>query len=104
MTRKADSRLPATAPAISLTADGRWNLRDARVRFSELVRRARKDGPQRVTLQGRDAVVVIDAEEFQRLKGQPTGAQLVQALQALPHDSIDIEPGRAAMPVRPAKL
>ena len=48
---------------------GRWLLQDAKARFSELVRRVRSEGPQHVTVHGRDEVVVIAAEEFRRLKG-----------------------------------
>ena len=36
-----------------------WKLEDAKARFSEVVRRAREQGPQRVTYHGKDAVVVI---------------------------------------------
>jgi prevent-host-death family protein len=43
-------------------------LQDAKARFSELVRRVRSEGPQHVTVHGRDAVVVISAEEFRRLR------------------------------------
>jgi prevent-host-death family protein len=46
-----------------------WKLEDAKARFSELVRRARVEGPQRVTVRGQDAVVVIAAEEFDRMLG-----------------------------------
>ncbi len=79
---------------------GRWLLQDAKARFSELVRRVRSEGPQRVTVHGRDEVVVIAAEEFRRLKGEPTGEALIAAMQASPHRDIDIEPRRAPMPVR----
>src|SRR3954451_17042888 len=48
---------------------GHWALQDAKARFSELVRRVRDEGPQHVTLHGRDEVVVIAAEEFRRLRG-----------------------------------
>lgn len=44
-----------------------WKLADAKNRFSELVRRARSEGPQVVTRHGRDAVVVLSTEEFERL-------------------------------------
>jgi prevent-host-death family protein len=77
-----------------------WPLQDAKARFSELVRRVRSEGPQRVTVHGRDEVVVISAEEFRRLKGDRTGEALIAAMQASPHRDIDIEPGRTAMPVR----
>jgi len=44
-----------------------WKLQDAKARFSELVRRAQTEGPQRVTVRGHDAVVVIAADELDRL-------------------------------------
>ncbi len=42
-----------------------WKLQDAKARFSELVRRARAGKPQRVTVHGKDAVVVVDAERYE---------------------------------------
>ncbi len=82
----------------------RWPLQDAKARFSELVRRVRSEGPQHVTVHGRDEVVVISAEEFHRLKGDRTGESLIAAMQALPYRDIDIEPKRGRMPVREIDL
>ena len=48
-------------------APATWKLEDAKARFSEIVRRARVDGPQVVTVRGRRAVVVLDADEYERL-------------------------------------
>src|SRR5690348_15549001 len=42
-------------------------LQDAKARFSEVFRLARERGPQRVTRHGRDAVVILPAEEYARL-------------------------------------
>jgi prevent-host-death family protein len=83
---------------------GRWLLQDAKARFSELVRRVHSEGPQHVTVHGRDEVVVIAADEFRRLKGERTGAALVAAMQASPYRDIDIEPTRAPSPVRDVTL
>ena len=83
---------------------GRWPLQDAKARFSELVRRVRSDGPQHVTVHGHDAVVVVAAEEFRRLKGERTGAALIAALQASPYRDIDLEPWRERLPVRDVQL
>lgn len=83
---------------------GRWRLQDAKARFSELVRRVRSEGPQHVTVHGRDEVVVISAEAFQRLKGDLTGAALVEALQESPFPDLEIEPGRSPTPVRDVDL
>jgi|SRR5271169_3812730 len=79
---------------------GQWLLQDAKARFSELVRRVRSEGPQHVTVHGRDEVVVISAEEFRRLKGDLTGKSLIAVMQASPHREIDIEPKRTPLPVR----
>ena len=38
-----------------------WQLQTAKARFSELFRRARAEGPQYVTRQGKEAVVVVPA-------------------------------------------
>ena len=43
-----------------------WQLHQAKARFSELFRRVRADGPQRVVKQGGEAVVLVPAEEFER--------------------------------------
>jgi prevent-host-death family protein len=100
MTRKEVTQSqPAAQPLRS-----RWPLQDAKARFSELVRRAHSDGPQRVTLHGRDAVVVVDADEFDRMQGARTGEMLIDALQSSPYRDIEIEPARRAMPVRAVKL
>jgi prevent-host-death family protein len=42
-----------------------WKLQDAKARFSEVVRRARAGEPQRVTVHGKDAVVIVDAERYE---------------------------------------
>ena len=85
-------------------APGRWLLQDAKARFSELVRRVHSEGPQHVTVHGRDEVVVVSAEEFRRLKGDQTGEALIAALQSSPYRDIDLEPQRLPMPVRGVDL
>jgi prevent-host-death family protein len=44
-----------------------WQLQDAKNRFSEVVKRARDEGPQTVTVHGQRAVVVMSAFEFDAL-------------------------------------
>jgi len=83
---------------------GYWLLQDAKARFSELVRKVRSEGPQHVTVHGRDEVVVIAAEEFRRLTGNVTGPALIEAMQASPYREVDLEPGRGPMPVRAVSL
>ena len=48
---------------------GTWRLEEAKARHSEVVRRAGSEGPQRVTVRGRPAAVVLSADEYERLSG-----------------------------------
>jgi antitoxin Phd len=45
----------------------RWQLQDAKNRFSELVETALRSGPQIVTRRGEDAVVVVPARTYRDL-------------------------------------
>lgn len=56
-----------------MTATNKWQLQDAKNRLSEVVRKAREEGPQVITLRGDDAVVVVAADEFQKLSRKPKG-------------------------------
>jgi prevent-host-death family protein len=47
--------------------DEPWQLQTAKARFSELFRRARTEGPQVVTRQGKEQVVVVRAEQYAKL-------------------------------------
>lgn len=104
MTRTVKSTLTKASKSKRQGRDSRrprhWHLQEAKARFSELVRRVRSEGPQHVTVHGRDEVVVIAAEEFRRMQGNLTGQDLIAAMEASPYRDIEIEPGRASMPVR----
>jgi prevent-host-death family protein len=62
---------------------GVWQLHEAKARFSELFRRVRAHGPQRVVKQGGEAVVIVPAEEFDRSRAQQP-ASLVEFFQSAP--------------------
>jgi prevent-host-death family protein len=47
-----------------------WQLQDAKARFSEVVKRAREQGPQHVSVRGAPAVVVLSEEAFDALTAQ----------------------------------
>ena len=79
-------------------------MQDAKAHFGELVRRVHREGPQHVTVHGRDEVVVISVEEFRRLQGNRTGEALVAAFRASPHQEIDLTPERKPMGVRETSL
>jgi prevent-host-death family protein len=68
-----------------------WKLEDAKARFSEVVRRARTQGPQRVTYRGEDAVVVIAVDDLRRLLPAERPRQsLVDFLQETALAEIDV--------------
>lgn len=80
--RRKARRRPATTQG--------WKLEDAKARFSELVRRARSEGPQTVSVRGKDAVVVISVEELERLAPSAPRAPLVDFLEGLHLDGLDL--------------
>ena len=50
----------------------RWQVQDAKQRFSELIRTAHAEGPQVVTRHGEEIAVVVDIADYRRLKGEIT--------------------------------
>ena len=44
-----------------------WQLQDAKNRFSEIVNKALRDGPQVVTRRGKKTVVIMSVEQYQIL-------------------------------------
>lgn len=46
-----------------------WQLQTAKQKFSELVDRALRDGPQVVTRRGEEVVVVVAIDEYRRFGG-----------------------------------
>jgi antitoxin Phd len=41
-----------------------WPIQTAKARFSEVFRRARTEGPQLITRQGKEGVVMISANQY----------------------------------------
>jgi len=44
----------------------KWTVAEAKAKLSEVIERAEKEGPQRITRHGEEAVVVVSAEEWAR--------------------------------------
>ena len=68
---------------------GTWKLQDAKNRFSEVVQKALKAGPQIVTLRGRETAVILSVEEYRRLARPQTG--LVEFLRSSPLADIELD-------------
>jgi antitoxin Phd len=64
-----------------------WSLQDAKNRFSEVVEAARRK-PQTVTKQGKPAVVIVSADEYERLRrlDRAQAPSLAELLLAIPQD------------------
>jgi prevent-host-death family protein len=62
----------------------RWQLQDAKNRFSELVTQAQQSGPQLVTRRAEAAAVVLSYEDYQKLGRARRRRGLVDVLLAAP--------------------
>jgi len=85
-TTSESARTRKTAPK------ARWQLQTAKARFSELFRRARSEGPQHITRQGKECVVMISDEQYERLVGkahQPKN--LLQFFRESPLVGVDLD-------------
>ena len=78
-----------------------WALQDAKNRFSEVVNAAIEGNPQSVTRRGKPAVVVIAAEEYERLRHleKAKAPGFPELLLAMPQDDGDFE--RVRIGLRP---
>lgn len=87
-----------------MTRNRTWALQDAKARFSEVVRKAKTEGPQKITVHGKEEVVVVSIDDYRRVNGERTGAAIVAAFRDSPFKEIDLEPPRIRSRVRPVKL
>src|SRR5438105_11284393 len=88
--RSVEGGRSRAAPARSLEGYRGWKLEDAKARFSEVVRRAQSEGPQRVTVRGKDAVVVISAYELARLLPREKRLPFVEFMESLHVEGLDL--------------
>jgi prevent-host-death family protein len=86
------------------TLPEQWALRDAKARLSEVIRKAKTEGPQHITVHGREEVVVVSVEEYRRIKGDPTGQILIDLMQNSPLGDIESEHARTPAIARRVKL
>jgi prevent-host-death family protein len=78
-----------------------WQLQEAKNRFSEVVQRAKREGPQTVTLRGERAAVILSSADYDRLtQGRPN---LVDDLLAGPLFDDDLVRAIARRAKRPSR-
>jgi prevent-host-death family protein len=81
----------------------RWQLQEAKARFSQVVEGALSGEVQVVTRRGRDAVVVIPYETYEQLQAGPTSAwDIFKTAPRLDDDDLPIIRDRT--PVRPSEM
>jgi antitoxin Phd len=98
------TRNPGKRPSLP----GTWKLQDAKARFSELVRRAQSEGPQRVTVHGKDTVVIMSMQDYAKVgPGGPgetqhlTGADLIPIMQKGRRLGLRLKPNRTYLTAGP---
>jgi antitoxin Phd len=69
---------------------GLWKLEAAKAAFSEVVRKAQSEGPQHVTVRGKEACVIVSAEDFRKLSGLNQRPALADFLKDLDLKDIDV--------------
>ena len=70
----------------------KWQLQEAKNKLSEVVRKARSEGPQVITLHGADAAVVVSAKDFVRLSRRK--GKLVEFFRKSPLVGVDLDLAR----------
>jgi antitoxin Phd len=87
-TRSAQSADTSVARASA----GAWQIQTAKAQFSEVFRRARTEGPQRITRQGKEGVVMISDEQYDRLMVQSRQPKsIVQFFRESPLVGVDLD-------------
>jgi antitoxin Phd len=67
---KKSSQKKVPLPSRHKAAEKSWQVQTAKAQFSEVFRRARSEGPQRITKQGKEGVVMLAEEQYEQLVGK----------------------------------
>ena len=68
---------------------GTWQLQEAKARLSEVIKKAAKKGPQKITVHGEPSAVLISSKEYERLK-HPRGS-FVEFMRRSPPYGMEID-------------
>jgi antitoxin Phd len=83
----------------------RWSLQDAKAQFSEVVRRSLSSGPQVVTRNGEEAVVVLSVRDYNRLaRAQSPRSSFARFLSESPLAEVELDIRRPRDSGRSVKL
>lgn len=79
-----------------------WQLQEAKNKFSNLVEKAHHDGPQFVTKHGKESVVILAVEDYQKLSKPKS--DLLSFFKDSPLSSINLDLERDKSPSRDIEL
>lgn len=79
-----------------------WQLQEAKNKFSNLVEKAHNEGPQFVTKHGKESVVVLSVEDYQKIARPKTN--LVEFFQESPLKGVSLKITRDKSLSRDIKL
>jgi len=80
----------------------RWQLQDAKARFSQLVKSAQLEGPQEITVHGKPAAVLMSAEDYHQLAGPKLS--FVEFIRNSPLVGVDLDIRRSRSTGRRVRL
>src|ERR1700687_5701499 len=90
--KKPDRGVRLANAGTARTRGHAWQVQTAKARFSEVFRLALTEGPQRITRQGKEGVVMISDEQYDRLmmnSHQPKS--IVQFFRESPLVGVDLD-------------
>ena len=79
-----------------------WTVAEAKAKFSELIDRAKSEGPQKITKHGRTTVIIVSVDQWER-KSKRKG-NLAEFLAASPLRGSGVKLKRLPVRLRGAEL
>lgn len=81
-----------------------WTVAQAKARLSEVIDKARRQGPQTITRNGKQAVVVMDVEQYERSRRRKRRGSFADFLMTSPLRGSGIDPVRLKGGIRDTEL
>jgi antitoxin Phd len=75
-----------------------WQVQEAKAKFSEVIKKAAKEGPQTITVHGESTAVVLSKTEYDRLKRPQKN--LVEFMRRSPLFGVELKLTRKQSPTR----
>lgn len=68
-----------------------WQLQEAKNKLSQVIKLARHEGPQMVTLRGKETAVILSAEDYKKLTRPPVPLAALFMQSPLRSTELDLE-------------